>query len=210
MNVVPDQVVGKGYVEIDIDREKAARYGIQVGDIQDVVEVAMGGRPVTMTVEGRERYPVRVRYARDFRTDEETLKRTLVAPAPACPARLGRHARPIRLGASAVGAGAGPAGGGGRRPDRRGAVDDQERERPACARTCSSTSATATWSASSRRRRRLVAEKVKLPAGMYLEWSGEFEHELRARKTLRVVFPAVIAVIVLILYLTYTAGSTRC
>ena len=51
--------------------------------------------------------------------------------------------------------------------------------------------------------RRLVAEKVKLPAGMYLEWAGEFEHELRARKTLRVVFPAVIVVIVLILYLTY-------
>ena len=67
VDVIPDQIVGKGYVEIDIDREKAARYGIQVGDIQDVVEVALGGRPVTMTVEGRERYPVRVRYARDFR-----------------------------------------------------------------------------------------------------------------------------------------------
>ena len=103
MNVVPDQVVGKGYVQIDIDREKAARYGIQVGDIQDVVEVAMGGRPVTMTVEGRERYPVRVRYARDFRTDEETLKRTLVArprhvrhgrpPCPAHPPRGRRRAR---------------------------------------------------------------------------------------------------------------------
>ena len=77
--VVPDQIVGKGYVEIDIDREKAARYGIQVGDIQDVVEVAMGGKPLTMTVEGRRRFPVRVRYARDFRTDEEALKHTLIA-----------------------------------------------------------------------------------------------------------------------------------
>ena len=65
-DVFPDQIIGKGYVEINIDREKAARYGIQVGDIQDVVEVAMGGRPLTMTVEGRERYPVRVRYARDL------------------------------------------------------------------------------------------------------------------------------------------------
>ena len=78
-NVVPDQIVGKGYVEIRIDRKKAARYGIQIGDIQDVVEVAMGGKPLTMTVEGRERYPVRVRYARAFRDDLESLKRILVS-----------------------------------------------------------------------------------------------------------------------------------
>ena len=78
-NVVPDQIVGKGYVEIKIDRKKAARYGINVGDIQDVVEVAMGGKPLTMTVEGRERYPVRVRYARAFRDDVESLKRILVS-----------------------------------------------------------------------------------------------------------------------------------
>ncbi len=78
-NVVPDQIVGKGYVEIKIDRKKAARYGISVGDIQDVVEVAMGGKPLTMTVEKRERYPVRVRYARAFRDDVERLKRILVS-----------------------------------------------------------------------------------------------------------------------------------
>src|SRR5262249_17818403 len=79
VDVFPDQVVGKGYVEIHIDREKAARYGVNVGDVQDVVEVAMGGKPLTVTVEGRERYPVRVRYARDFRDDEEALRRILVA-----------------------------------------------------------------------------------------------------------------------------------
>ena len=78
-DVFPDQVVGKGYVEIKIDRKKAARYGINVGDVQDVVEVAMGGRPLTMTVEGRERYPVRVRYARDYRDDVEALKGILVS-----------------------------------------------------------------------------------------------------------------------------------
>src|SRR5262249_32205800 len=69
----------KGYIEIHIDRQKAARYGIQVGDIQDVVEVALGGRPVTTTVEQRERYPVRIRYARAFRDDVEALKRILIA-----------------------------------------------------------------------------------------------------------------------------------
>src|SRR5260370_12578675 len=98
-DVFPDQVVGKGYVEIKIDRKKAARYGINVGDIQDVVEVAMGGRPLTMTVEGRERYPVRVRYARDYRDDVEALKgilvsaRGLAAPAPGTAMRCMTGAR---------------------------------------------------------------------------------------------------------------------
>ena len=78
-DVFADQIIGKGYVEIKIDRKKAARYGINVGDIQDVVEVAMGGRPLTMTVEGRRRYPVRVRYARDYRDDVDALKGILVS-----------------------------------------------------------------------------------------------------------------------------------
>ncbi len=64
VDVVPDQSIGKGYLEITIDRQKAARYGVNVGDIQDVIEVALGGKPITMTVEGRERFPVRIRYAR--------------------------------------------------------------------------------------------------------------------------------------------------
>src|SRR5262249_51307541 len=78
-DVFPDQITGKGYVEIHIDRKKAARYGINVGDVQDVVETAMGGQPITQTVEGRERYPVRVRYARDYRDDVEALKNILVS-----------------------------------------------------------------------------------------------------------------------------------
>src|SRR5207237_4760625 len=78
-DVVAEPVMGKGYLEIKIDREKAARYGVRVGDIQDTIEVALGGRMVTQTVEGRDRFPVRVRYARDFREDEEMVKRLLVS-----------------------------------------------------------------------------------------------------------------------------------
>ena len=76
-DVFPDQIVGEGYLEIDIDREKAARYGVNVGDIQDVVETALGGKTITTTVEGRERFPVRIRYARAFREDEESVKNLL-------------------------------------------------------------------------------------------------------------------------------------
>ena len=61
--VIADRIVGKPYLEIDIDREAIARYGLAVRDVQDVIEIAVGGRTVTTTVEGRERYPVRVRYA---------------------------------------------------------------------------------------------------------------------------------------------------
>ena len=66
VDVFPDQSRGKGYLEIKIDRDEAARYGVNVGDVQDVIETALGGKAITMTVEGRERFPVRIRYARAF------------------------------------------------------------------------------------------------------------------------------------------------
>ena len=71
VDVFPDQIVGRSYLQIDIDREKAGRYGVNVSDIQDAIEVAMGGKTITVTVEGRRRFPVRVRYARDFWQTEE-------------------------------------------------------------------------------------------------------------------------------------------
>ena len=74
-----DRVVGKPYIEIDINREAIARYGLMIRQVQDVIEVAIGGRRITTTVEGRERYPVRVRYLRELRDQIETLGRILVA-----------------------------------------------------------------------------------------------------------------------------------
>ena len=73
--------MGKPYLEIDIDREAIKRYGLHIRAVQDVIEVAIGGRQITTTVEGRERYPVRVRYARELRDEMETLDRILV-PTP--------------------------------------------------------------------------------------------------------------------------------
>jgi Cu(I)/Ag(I) efflux system membrane protein CusA/SilA len=79
--VVADRIVGKPYLEIDIDRKAIARYGIRVNQVQDVIEVAVGGKRITTTVEGRERYPVRVRYMRELRDSIEALTKILV-PAP--------------------------------------------------------------------------------------------------------------------------------
>jgi Cu(I)/Ag(I) efflux system membrane protein CusA/SilA len=77
--VIADRVVGKPYIEIEIDREAIARYGIMIRKVQDVIEVAIGGRRITTTVEGRERYPVRVRYLRELRDSPEQIGRILVA-----------------------------------------------------------------------------------------------------------------------------------
>lgn len=79
--VIADRVVGKPYLEIEIDRDAIARYGVMIRSVQDVIEVAIGGRKVTTTVEGRERFPVRVRYLRELRDTPEALGRILV-PAP--------------------------------------------------------------------------------------------------------------------------------
>jgi Cu(I)/Ag(I) efflux system membrane protein CusA/SilA len=79
--VIADRIVGKPYLEIDIDREKIARYGLSIRQVQDVIEVAVGGKRLTTTVEGRERYPVRVRYQRELRNNLEELGKILV-PTP--------------------------------------------------------------------------------------------------------------------------------
>jgi Cu(I)/Ag(I) efflux system membrane protein CusA/SilA len=76
--VIADRIVGKPYIEIDIDRDAIARYGIKIQQIQDVIEVAIGGKRITTTVEGRERYSIRVRYARELRDQIESLERILV------------------------------------------------------------------------------------------------------------------------------------
>ena len=93
--------MGKGYLQIDIDREQAARYGISVEDIQNEIEVALAGRAVTYTVEKRDRFPVRIRYDRVSRDDEESIRRLLISPAtwrePATPGHRWAARRRARI-----------------------------------------------------------------------------------------------------------------
>ncbi len=81
-------IMGKGYLEVTIDRQKAARFGVSVEDVQTEIETALGGRVVTYTIEDRDRFPVRVRYARAYREDEDAVKRLLI------PARMAADAKP--------------------------------------------------------------------------------------------------------------------
>ena len=208
VDVFPDQSRGKGYLEIKIDRDRAARYGVKVGDVQDVIETALGGKAITMTVEGRERFPVRVRYDRDFREDEEDVKNLLVSAATRDGAGAAAaawteatrpraaHFRPesapvqIPLAMVAdVKIVEGPAMIKSENGMLRNYVQLNVRDRDIVGFV--------------EEAQRVVAQKVKLPQGMYLAWSGQFENQVRAGKTMLVVFPAVILVIFIILYLTY-------
>lgn len=197
-DVFPDQVVGENYLEISIDRGKAARYGVSVEDIQNVIEVALGGKEITMTVEGRQRYPVRVRYPRDWRLDEESVKSILVAAGEGSMEDDGMsrtssvppRRRQIPLSSVAdVRIVSGPSMIKSENGLLRAYVQLNVRDRDVVGFV--------------EEARRAVEAKVKLPPGFYIEWSGQFEHQVRAQRTLMVVFPMVVLIIFVILYWTY-------
>ncbi|MGB9625249.1 MAG: efflux RND transporter permease subunit, partial [Phycisphaerae bacterium] len=210
VDVFPEQIVGRSYLQIDVDREKAARYGVNVADISDAIEVAMGGKAIMTTVEGRQRFPVRVRYARDFWQTKEALRRTLVT------GRRGGSGAPS-AGAAEVSAG----GMGGAMPDASGGemiqvpISDVAEikvvEGPSVIK--SENGMLRSYVQLNVRDRDIVgfveeaqaavAANVKLPPGFYIEWSGQFEHQVRVRKTFQVIFPMVVLVIFVILYMTF-------
>jgi Cu(I)/Ag(I) efflux system membrane protein CusA/SilA len=211
-DAVTNQAIGKRYLEVTIDRRKAARFGVSVEDVQTEIETALGGRVVTYTVEERDRFPVRVRYARAYREDEDAVKRLLVPsnrtaePRPGTPAtgdaafRSESHAGVIEHAAT-----------GKRLVPLTAVADVRVTEGPAAIKGENGRLLNyVTLNVRGRdavgfveEAKRVVAQKVKLPEGVHVEWAGEFEHQERAARTLRWVFPAVILVIFLVLYWTY-------
>ncbi len=181
VDLYAERISGAPYLEIDIDRASAARFGINVGDIQDVVETAIGGKNLTTTIEGRQRFPVRVRYARAFREDPESLGQVLVSGMNGVQIPLAQLAKfRTVIGPSMITSENGLLRGtvllNVRGRDVGGFVEEA---------------------------RRVVAEKVTLPTGYYLEWSGQYENQLSARRRLQILVPIVLAVIFLLLYMTY-------
>jgi Cu/Ag efflux pump CusA len=224
-DVIASPIMGKGYVEITLDRSRAARYGITVDDVLSAIETAIGGRIVTSTVEQRDRFPVRIRFARAAREDETRIRQVLVSPGT-----MPRGSNPDPSTPSAtqpnpsLSPPISPAGG----PDvhaikpphavRRdlliplGAVADiRIVDGPAVIKSENGRLVnTVTLNVRQRdllgfveEAQRIIAQKVPLPEGVTLVWSGEFEHQLRAAQTLRLVLPLVLLLIVFILYLTY-------
>jgi len=176
-----DRAVGGYYLDFDINRERAARYGLTTGAVQDVIQSAVGGMNITETVEGLERYPVNLRYPRELRDDLESLKRVLI-PTP-----MGDQI-PLALVAD-INFNRGPP------------VIKSEDARPnAWIYVDISTSDIGGFVAKAQQ---LVSEQVKMPAGYTLSWSGQFEYMERAAERLRIVAPVTLLIIFLLLYLNF-------
>jgi Cu(I)/Ag(I) efflux system membrane protein CusA/SilA len=175
--------IGGGYfLDFDVDREHAARFGLNVGDVEDAVETAVGGLTVSTTVEGRERYPVTVRYARDFRSDLTSLARVRVATMDGAQIALGQVANlKLRTGPSMLrdenGQLAGYVFADTARP-----IDDYVHDA-----------------------KKAVADKVKLPPGYRLDWAGQYRYLERAKARLAIVVPLTLFIIFLLLF--FNSGS---
>jgi len=182
--VLAERTAGGYYVDFVLDRDALARYGLSVDDAQAVVVSAIGGENVTTTIEGRERYPVNVRYGRDFRQNVESLKRVLV-PTPS-----GAHIPMAQL------------------------ADLKLVEGPSMIRSENGQLAgyvyvditgrdVGGWVAEAKR---LVDERLQLPAGYSLLWSGQYENMARVRERLKVVLPLTLFLIALLLYMNTKSG----
>ena len=180
-DVYPEQVTGGLYLDIRPNREAAARYGIDVGAIQDVIETAIGENNITTTIEGRRRFPVRVRYAPEFRRDAQELANVLVTGASGAQIPLEQVADIRQVSGPAM---INSENGllevsvllNARGRDPGGVIADAEKA---------------------------IRAKIKMPPGYYYSWSGQFENEVRARKRLQIVMPVAIGVIYILLFLTY-------
>jgi Cu(I)/Ag(I) efflux system membrane protein CusA/SilA len=183
IGVAPSRVQGKPFLEIEVNREAMARFGLQAKDVLDTVEAGLGGKNVTTTIEGRARYPIQVRLERSEREDLTRLKNVLVSSPSGTVIPLGQVATIKRV--------EGPNEIASENGRLRVFVQANVRDRDLGS----------------------FVEEVKaqidkeivpaLPKGMTIEYSGDFENQIRAARTLRVIVPSVLFVIFLLLYIVY-------
>ena len=177
-----ERLNGGYYLDIVPDRDALARYGLTLGDVQDVIASALGGAPVTTTVEGRERYTVNLRYPRDLRDDPQAIGRDVLVPLPG--------GGTVPLGAVAkIGFARGPTSIRTENGQLAGYVYVDIRDRDLGG-----------YVAEARER---VAAEVAMPAGYSVSWSGQFEYLERAKARLKVVVPVTLLIIFTLLYLNF-------
>jgi len=173
-----ERSTGGFFADFEIDRRKAARYGLSVAEINEIVMTAIGGMNVSETVEGRERYPINVRYAREFRDSPEALKRVLVPTPSGAQIPLGQVARlDFVTGAPMI-----------RSEDGKlvGFVFVDLVDRPIADYVAEA--------------RQAVADHVQLPPGARIEWAGQFKYLERAKARLKLVVPATLLLVLFLLY----------
>ncbi len=180
-DVYPEQIIGAPYIDIDINRQAAARYGIDVGTIQEVIETGIGETNLSMTIEGRNRFPIRVRYAPEFRKSPEAIGQLpIITPSgQTIPLAQVADIRTVS-GAAMISSENGLL---------RGTVLLNVRGRDVGSFVEEANNA--------------IVNQVQLPSGYYFAWSGQYENQQRARQRLLLVVPVVLIVIFGLLYLTY-------
>ncbi|MBU5637074.1 CusA/CzcA family heavy metal efflux RND transporter [Geomonas sp. Red69] len=180
-DVVAERVTGGNYIDIDIDREAAARYGVAVGDIQEVISTALGGEMLSTSVEGRNRFPIRLRYMRDMRSDIPSIQRILVSGMGGAQVPLSLVTKlKVSTGAPEINSEGGLLRSivflNVRGRDMGGFVNE--------AKT-------------------VLEKQMKLPPGYYVAWSGQWENQVRAKARLQMLVPAGILIIFILLYFTF-------
>jgi Cu(I)/Ag(I) efflux system membrane protein CusA/SilA len=185
-DVVADRSVGKPYLEFVIDRERIARFGVRIQDVNDVITTALGGMNLTETVEGRERYPVRIRYARDLRDDLPELDRILVSSMDGTQVPISRlcDIRTV-VGPQEIKGERGLLVGyvtmNTRDRDEIGVVEDAEKTL----------------------RQAVTQGSLTVPSGYYWEWSGQFENQRRATARMALLVPACLLIMFIMLYISF-------
>ncbi|HDK37611.1 MAG TPA: efflux RND transporter permease subunit, partial [Thiolapillus brandeum] len=181
VSVYSERVAGGRYVTVDIDRQAAARFALNIADVQEVVRTALGGMRVTQSVEGLERYPVNVRYPREIRNSLEKIRNLpIVTPA-------GVHIPLAEVAKVQVESGPGMIKTENSRLNGWTYIDIQGRDLGSYVVDA----------------QRAVREKLKLPPGYSISWSGQYEYMVRAKEKLSTVVPVTLVIIVLLLYLNF-------
>ena len=180
-SVFAERVTGGYYVDFTIDRDAVSRYGLTIEDVETVIETAIGGKNIGWTVEGRQRFPINVRYARDFRSDLPALNRVLVATPSGTHIPLGQLAD-IRLntGPSSI-----------------------RNENGMLAGFVFVDTFDVDLGTYVNRARELIAENIQFPPGYYIEWGGQYQYLLKAKEKLKLIIPFTLMIIFLLLYLNF-------
>ena len=181
LSVFADKTTGGNYLDFDINRQEAARYGLTVSDVQDVIQSAIGGMNVTQTVEGLERYPVNVRYAREKRENISDLERVLI-PTPTGVQIPLSYVADLRINKGAP------------------VIKTENARYSSWIYVDLTTSDLGTYV---KEAQKTVAEEIDLPAGYSLTWSGQYEYMERAKKRLQIVVPITLLIIFLLLYFNF-------
>jgi Cu(I)/Ag(I) efflux system membrane protein CusA/SilA len=190
--VQADRVVGKPYLEIHIDREKIARYGIHLATVQNVIEVAIGGKPLSRTVEGRERYPIRVRYMRELRNSIDDMENILVASPSGVQIPLGQLATIEYV----------------RGPQMIKSEDTFLTAYVIFDKKPQYAQVDVVQQAQEYLEYKISSGELDIPAGVSYTFAGSYENQLRAQKRLSVILPLSLFVIFMLLYFKFKNVST--